>query len=606
MPLDGRIYDGFTTLLGMDGLTDPSYVPESLVAKSVNRTFRGGINDTRPPFQDVLIEFEDDELKELFETGNFQGAVEYKKTTPKNLAGIVVAIAGVIMFGRVTATKIRFERLIDGNDPFLMHTWFCQAEDQLYIQNGKEDPIRWDGINPAVRLTGADEMPIGTLMAYSHGRVFVSTADNIIVAGDIIYGGGFTDTLNTKNFTENTYFQGGGNFAPPAMLGQITGMAPMPSANNRDGQGELVVACESGFFTIDSSLPRTQWADIDITRIVINGAGCVSPWSLIPVNNDLWYKRQDGIGSYRQSRTDELREWSDTPLSREVDNWLTFETPWLKQFCSQTYFDNRILSTALPKREQNDFGFGDHRYFSGILALDLDKGSTVSRQDPFRWDGMWTGPRPTQLLTVNIENVQRCFVFSYGEDKRNHIYELATVGQDDLNKKKIEGFFVTRNFFTGTNQTNLFAPKQLIGGGRIRLVNSGETKISGEYRSDDYPCWSEYLPELTISCDNCGRLNEEGCLDSIARDTYVTIKAPTPEDECQLGSRRFANFGTEFQFKFNVTGKIKIPWAQWAAIPKPDDEIATCADGLDLDSCPFIDCCPEEDFTYSLVDVEEV
>ena len=43
MPAEGSVFDGFTSIIAQDADTHPSYLPESVVSESVNRTFRGGI-----------------------------------------------------------------------------------------------------------------------------------------------------------------------------------------------------------------------------------------------------------------------------------------------------------------------------------------------------------------------------------------------------------------------------------------------------------------------------------------------------------------------------------------------------------------------------------
>ena len=128
-------------------------------------------------------------------------------------------------------------KIIEGNDPGMMHTWFVQAEDRAYIQNGYQNAIAWDGvlgtleanqiqngdyceivsvgttnfmaigaasntvgvkftavITDSVRGTGTGtvklpayrlnpylaKMPIGTIMEYAFGRVFVADRYNQI------------------------------------------------------------------------------------------------------------------------------------------------------------------------------------------------------------------------------------------------------------------------------------------------------------------------------------------------------------------------------------------------------------------------------------------
>ncbi len=241
--------------------------------------------------------------------------------------------------------------LTDWNDASLMNAWFVQAEDRVYIQNGYQYAIAWGGVVGAVSATlitantyceivtvgttdytligapsntvgikftatgtatgsgtvsmpayrlfpGKGQMPIGTIMEYAFGRVFVSDKYNQIYASDIIFGAGFTDTTNTQNFTEITYWAEGGAFSTPAMMGEITAMKVMPYiGGNLRGQGELVVLTSNGAFSMDVSIPRTLWNTSNIQRISLLGRGCTSS-NVALVNSELWFRSHDGWAFY--------------------------------------------------------------------------------------------------------------------------------------------------------------------------------------------------------------------------------------------------------------------------------------------------------------------
>ncbi len=76
MPAEGSVFDGFTSIIAQDADTHPSYLPESVVAESVNRTFRGGINRTRPSIRNIPIIAGDGEAETIVNDilgGSFQG-----------------------------------------------------------------------------------------------------------------------------------------------------------------------------------------------------------------------------------------------------------------------------------------------------------------------------------------------------------------------------------------------------------------------------------------------------------------------------------------------------------------------------------------------------
>ena len=719
MAEDGRVYDGTTNTIAMDAETHPSNLPPQIVASCVNRSFRQGINSTRPPFVEIPIQVAygyDEQILDDFQTGNFQGALPYKAIKSGSVDGIVISVAGVIYFLSIVNNVGTLYKLIDGNDPTMMHTWFVQAEDWVYIQNGYQDPIAWNGDvsgaptnlqakgngSNAINLTWTinapgsvsteiqvesgstsfitissvnnpvnsysynttssstsysfqvrsvfpdgsstpwsniatttaattsitaplpntvfrlnpveNQMPIGTIMAYAYGRVAVSDANNNIYVSDIIYGNGFTTTSNTQNFTEQTYWQEGGSFTPPANLGLITGMRVMPSLNiNVRGQGELVVFCENGSFTLDLSQDRTTWQTSNIQKVSLIGRGCRSPWSITGVNNDVYFRSDDGWAFYNNAQVDFYEALSFRRISREVQPWVNQDTPWLRQFESAMYFDNRLIATVSPftVAPTNPSTAGLHRPSRAMIVLDVEKESMISPDAsmPNRWNGLWEGPQPTQLLTAQINGVLRGFCFSFDQDGVNRIYELQSsnslvVGYDDysvsLGNVPIKSYFVTKRFdFVGNDGASKFIRKQLAGG-EVWISNLNEAvTIACEYRPDSYPCYFDLSDPITVGINPCPPVIN-GCNPIISQPRYQQLKFPSPNsNECEMFGLISPIEGAEFQIKVEVTGYAIVDRLRISAnlnhvldLPQGD-----CPDTFYNDPNP-INCCPQNDLNY--------
>jgi hypothetical protein len=379
MPADGSVFDGFTSIVAQDADTHPSYLPPSMVAESVNRTFRGGINRTRPSIRNISIvvgEGQDEIIVNDIQNGSFQGSFPYRATNLNTNDGILLSVSGVIYFLKLVNNIAYAYKLIGGNDPGMMHTFFVQAEDRVYIQNGYQNAIAWDGdlSVPAYRLNPyLKKMPIGTIMEYAFGRVFVTDRLNQIYASDIIYGNGFTDTKNTENFTEIGYWAEGGAFSTPSMMGNITGMKVMPQiGTNLRAQGALVILTANGAFAMDVSIPRAQWATTNMQTISLLGRGCTSPYTAL-ANSELWFRSHDGWAFYSNSQSEFARYFSLRKLSREVNKWVSNDTPWLKQFASTMFFDNYLISTVAPETYRAAGVEGLNRYHRGMIVLDLDQ-----------------------------------------------------------------------------------------------------------------------------------------------------------------------------------------------------------------------------------------
>jgi hypothetical protein len=667
MPTEGSVFDGFTSIIAQDADTHPSYLPESVVSESVNRTFRGGINRTRPSIRNIPIIAGDGEPETIVNNilgGSFQGAYPYRATNFRTSDGILLSVSGIIYFLKMVNNRAFAYKIIEGNDPGMMHTWFVQAEDRAYIQNGYQNAIAWDGVLgtltaseiqngdyceivsvgttnftligapsntigvkftavitdtqkgtgtgtvklPAYRLNPyLAKMPIGTIMEYAFGRVFVADKFNQIYASDIIYGGGFTDTKNTENFTEIGYWAEGGAFSTPAMMGNITGMKVMPQiGTNLRGQGELVVLTGNGAFSMDVSIPRSQWNTSNIQRISLLGRGCTSPY-LGLANSELWFRSHDGWAFYSNSQSEFARYFSLRKLSREVNKWVENDTPWMKQFASTMFFDNYIISTVSPQTYRAEGVEGLNRYHRGMVVLDLDQSSSPApdAQLSFRWNGIWTGIRPTQLLSALIQGEKRGFGFSFDADNKNRLYEFTISQGDDYGpngSRQIESFFTTGRYdFNRSGATNKFLRKKITGGEMWMSEIKGEVDSYVDFRADSNPCWSQLKVPTTFGCNPCSPVVTE-CFPQRGGNRYKRYKFNTPDpSECNDLAGIPAVEGSEFQIKVNLTGAATVDRVRLMANIKNNDDspVGDCPE--ENQECePFL-CCQEKYWQYNIV-----
>jgi hypothetical protein len=613
MPAEGSVFDGFTSIIAQDADTHPSYLPESVVSESVNRTFRGGVNRTRPSIRNITIragEGQSETIVNDIESGNFQGAYPYRRTKYNSADGILLSVSGVIYFLKITNNFATAYKIIDGNDPGMMHTFFVQAEDRVYIQNGYQNAIAWDGdLNiPAYRLNPYQKkMPIGTIMEYAFGRVFVSDRFNQIYASDIIYGNGFTDTKNTENFTEIGYWAEGGAFSTPAMMGNITGMRVMPQiGTNLRGQGELVILTGNGAFSMDVSIPRSQWNTSNIQRISLLGRGCTSPY-LGLANSELWFRSHDGWAFYSNSQSEFARYFSLRKLSRDVNKWVSNDTPWLKQFASTMFFNNYIISTVAPQTYRAEGVEGLNRYHRGMVVLDLDQSSTPApdAQLQFRWNGLWTGIRPTQLLTALIQGEKRGFGFSFDKDNKNRLYEFTIAQGDDYGpngSRQIESFFTTGRYdFNRSGATNKFLRKKITGGEMWMSEIKGQVESYAEFRADSNPCWSELKVPTTFGCDPCSPVVTE-CFPQRGGNRYKRYKFNTPDpSECNDLAGIPSVEGSEFQIRVTLTGAATVDRVRLMANIKNNDDspVGDCPE--ENQECEPFSCCQEKYWNYNIV-----
>ncbi|MEI6870660.1 MAG: hypothetical protein WCL08_00120 [Verrucomicrobiota bacterium] len=207
------------------------------------------------------------------------------------------------------------------------------------------------------------EIPIGLMMAYGQGRIFVASSNRVeFVAGDIIYGDLKGEVGNILRWTENQYLAEGISFRLPSVQGRITTMVFPAFQDTQAGQGELFVFGEYGTSSFQVSSPRMAltdpttlaiiqpgWRDIQIQKIVLIGSGCASQWSAVNfTNGDLYYRDLVGVRSYRNARGD-MQSYGKTAMSAEVSRILDNDTKTSLLNISGAHVNDRLLMTCTPQ-----------------------------------------------------------------------------------------------------------------------------------------------------------------------------------------------------------------------------------------------------------------
>jgi hypothetical protein len=236
---------------GMDSSRAPNLISDNAVSRAVNVTFRGGTPTTRPGFRQLILANANVEANgglDSFVNGLFQGGYYYQdRRTDRNPCVISVMSGFVIKIDLGTYEVQRVFPVVEAPDIVLGEsyiiktvgttTWtsygaaantvgeqfvcttapgvgtgtayamnpidiyadcyFVQAENYLIIQDGSNAPRIWDGDNlwisglgPAGSTGEISQVPIGTVMAYGQGRLFVANTERTSgTAGDLAYGG---------------------------------------------------------------------------------------------------------------------------------------------------------------------------------------------------------------------------------------------------------------------------------------------------------------------------------------------------------------------------------------------------------------------------------
>jgi hypothetical protein len=281
-------------------------------------------------------------------------------------------------------------------------------------------------------LSRPSEVPIGTIMAYGQGRLFVANPNRFeILAMDLIGSHinkvAGTDGNNNTVYplldprssvlfnTEDTYLSEGGSFLMPGFMGKITGMEFVPVQDTATGQGQLYVFCEFGAASFNVGVPRINWNTTErFQSVLYQGIGAVGPDAFAQVNGDLLFRATDGLRSYRNA-TAQFGSWGNTAISAEMNRVLENDELYLLHNVSMAYTDRgRVLMTCLPEEKQPDTINDKARLsYKALVSLDFNTLSGSLGKSSAAYDGIWTGLDFVQLLSGEFGRRDKTYILAY-------------------------------------------------------------------------------------------------------------------------------------------------------------------------------------------------
>jgi hypothetical protein len=569
-----RLSDGFLSLeSGVDAGKAPNLLKGNNVAWAINTTFRGGWPTPRPGWVkrpltfnsngqtgDLLIPASDIQI--AFENGRFQCGGGYRDDSGSSSAismhgGRVFkinlsnfSVEDISITANVGATLVT-----DYNNPNLESAWTCQAENFFLIQDGQSRPFIYTGAT--ARRAGDNEIPVARQMVYYMGRIWLARGREYS-AGDIVFGPSGTSTFGYRDsilkVTENTYLNEGGAFGVPTDSGEIVAMVPIANINTALGQGELLVFTQNNVFATLVPQDRAVWKNTSqpLQRVVQLSNGGFAQDSIVNVNEDLFYRSNDGIRSLAYSVRNS-GQWGNVPISNEVTTILDQDAQGLLKFGSGVNFDNRFLHTVSPTNTQ-----GHGVYHRALVALDFDLITGMLEKSPPAWEGIWTGLKLLKLFTVLHYGEHRCFAYVLNNSDKIELWELTTDSQVDNNGSdvRIQWSFDTRSMDFG----NKFDGNRLNSADLFCDQVSGQVDFDIDYRPDSYPCWQNW-----DSWSECAKTSV--CLEDITRCMTIPNfqlqyrpmrQLVQPKDDFDPILNKLYRVGYEFQIRFNITGYCRL------------------------------------------------
>lgn len=402
----------------------------------------------------------------IYRHGKFQCALAY---SPHYGDDCIMAVIGGRLFKIVPDLKTaNVTEVVCGteNPPALRNpenlpiAYMVQADKWLVVQDGTSKPMLYDGSNCRRATSVLDreksEVPVGTIMAYGMGRICVVVNKRDVAFGDLYGSHDLPDAADSiPFFTERNFIAEGFDAAIPFQQGIATGMAFFPQLDTSTGNGQLLVFAERGAASFFLSLPREVWKTSSFQILALLTTGMRGHRAIAPVNEDLWFRADDGVRNYRQARS-ESTGYAHIPVSTELKQYLDNDTQWLLQYGSVIYFDNRVLATISPARNtcrlDNDdaFVFSDNRpHFNGMAVVDFDILSSFGVDSRPAWEGRWNFPnkiRVLQLLTGQFKGISRAFAFCLDENDQTQLFEISKSDVNDWDEQRIEWEFVSRAF----------------------------------------------------------------------------------------------------------------------------------------------------------------
>jgi len=391
------------------------------------------------------------------------------------------------------------------------------------------------------------------------------------------------DPESCLRFIETNIANGGGAVPLPFESGFITAMNPFRNSETIEGNGALVVFGQEAVSAFTLAFQREAWGSDKqtISQMLFQDVGCYSPKGVLPVNNDLFFRRPDGLASLRYTTTEASSQsgaLSTTPQSFEVSHRLDLDTfEDLPAVCIDTA-DNWIFITSGGRTP-------DGQGFRGLIALDNANLFSMRSAPAPVYDDIWTGLDFLDIVSARRRNQNGLFIFARCNGSLGLYYLDSSDRSDD--GTPILSRFYTRQFSFENAGTKKFSKCELW----VRdLV--GEAELTLYWRADGYYLWKK-----------CNTVHVNSDISGLPQSRYRITLSPTEENPCDAATGRPLRAGTAFQFCLEWRGSLKIEKALFFAdaetatepVVQCDDEVAVALveseqSGIILDDFTYSSC----------------
>lgn len=594
------VLDGYLSFEGgVDSGFAPSLLRENEQAWAINASCRGGFLKPRPGYKYRRMSFPDAATQAAATNALFQGAGTY--VNDDGLAFLVHSAAGRIFATSVDDFVVN-EITIPGdpNSPIAQHAWFQQAENTLIVQNRIQPPFFWNGVSSRRSIVNT-QVPIGGPMAYLKGRLWVADG-NDFYGGDLVNSYPALGRESVLQFEENTFLNEGGAFSAN---GHITALAVGANIDTQLGDGDLLIFTIGRTYAFNAPADRDLWKKLTypIQRVALTTAGTYSQESVVHLNEDLIFRSGNGINSFKYAKAD-FQQWGNSPISRQVERALRYDTDeWLSE-CSAANFDNRMLMTVQPERVQGK-GFV-HR---GLAVLDYHLVSGMGRKTDPAWEGVWTGLRILRVLTVLHRNTFRGFIYALDDDDKICLWEMTKEARFDVGPDgedvRIAWGLESKSFTYGKPRQQ----KKLLSLEQWYDQLTGQFNVKFQFKSNLSDCWTDWAEwSACAKYKDCNPPVEGVCnpVRYLRQQVRPRMALPQPPDVVDVQTGGFRNQGYDFQVRMVLTGYARLNRLITSATIPGDMVfgdfrgvtcVATAAGACDANNCKELVCCDPDDYT---------
>lgn len=485
MPDEKIIIDGNIEFSGgMDTSREPDLLSENQYSNAVNIIIPRNSNRLRNRpgihYQSLIGDVNDIDVYK--NAKNVQASGYY--TTGKSFTILKCVDGYVIEFKRIAegTFKVRVLNRGDRNNPTRSKAWITRIPNGAIVNDGESLPFLVN--DGAIRRTDPDnqEIGVGRMGIYVQNRFFyVTDNQKFIRASD------FTRPWSIAN-SNNTNVHG---FLLPEDEDVITAIGVQKASLNYIEGGVLSFSSNRNTYTVDVRGDRQNWEtqDTNIGKVqeTIPGIGAVSSYSYEPFNSNLWFRTIDfGIMSLKKSQYQFVNDDDYSSQSIEADYWFSNDSEPLLDKCYTVAYRNRLLTTIAP--EINESG---QTFWNGIVSMNPDP-VYVDTKRPRRFESVFTGVRPWNLVVVRTNNKSELFIDSLDEDGVTRFYKMQEDSDYDINhrgqKVEIESWIETRGYIHG----NFAYPKEP---SRRYYTLSGlsrDVKIKAYSRTESQGEWAKF------------------------------------------------------------------------------------------------------------------